>query len=117
MTVDRPTKSQTIICISHDRNHELHFPSADVLMRSVASAFHSEAMGVIMTGMGADGARGMDAIHQAGGFTVGQDQQSCAVYGMLRVCAEMGILDRVVPLSQIPDEILHATRYRKISVG
>jgi two-component system, chemotaxis family, protein-glutamate methylesterase/glutaminase len=117
MTVDRPTKSQTIICISHDQNNELHFPSADVLMRSVASAFHSEAMGVIMTGMGTDGALGMDAIHQAGGFTVGQDQRSCAAYGMPRVCAEKGILDRIVPLSQIPDEILHATRYRKIGVG
>ena len=51
-----------------------------------------------MTGMGSDGARGMEAIHRAGGCTLGQDEASCAVYGMPRVCAEMGILDRVVPL-------------------
>jgi two-component system chemotaxis response regulator CheB len=117
MTVDRPTNSRTVICISDNPKNELHIPSADVLMQSVASAFRSEAMGIIMTGMGTDGAQGMAAIHQAGGFTVGQDQQSCAVYGMPRVCAEMGILDRVVTLSQIPHEILHATHYRKVSVG
>jgi two-component system, chemotaxis family, protein-glutamate methylesterase/glutaminase len=86
-------------------------------MQSVASAFHSQAMGVIMTGMGADGAKGMNAIHQEGGFTLGQDEPSCAVYGMPRACAEMGILDRVVPLSQIPHEILQATHYRKTSVS
>jgi two-component system chemotaxis response regulator CheB len=66
--------------------------------------------------MGSDGAQGMKAIHQEGGLTVGQDEPSCAVYGMPRVCAEMGILDRVVPLSQIPYEILQATRFRKTNV-
>jgi two-component system chemotaxis response regulator CheB len=87
------------------------------MMQSVASAFRSLAMGIIMTGMGSDGAQGMNAIHRKGGFTVGQDEPSCAVYGMPRVCAEMGILDRVVPLSQIPHEILQATHYRKTSVS
>lgn len=86
-------------------------------MQSVASAFHSEALGVIMTGMGSDGAQGMNAIHREGGFTVGQDELSCAVYGMPRACAELGILDRVVPLSHIPQEILRATRYRKTNVS
>jgi len=83
------------------------------MMQSVASAFHSQAMGIILTGMGTDGAEGMKAIHREGGLTVGQDEASCAVYGMPRVCAEMEILDRVVPLSQISHEILQATRYRK----
>ena len=70
-----------------------------------------------MTGMGTDGAQGMKAIHREGGYTVGQDEASCAVYGMPRACAERGILDRIVPLSQIPHEILQAVRYRKTSVG
>jgi two-component system chemotaxis response regulator CheB len=70
-----------------------------------------------MTGMGSDGAQGMSAIHRAGGFTLGQDEDSCAVYGMPRVCAEMKILDRVVSLSRIIQEILQVTRYRKTSVG
>lgn len=117
MTVDRPTNSRTLICLSSKPENQVHVPSADVLMQSVASAFQSHAMGVIMTGMGSDGAQGMNAIHREGGLTLGQDEQSCAVYGMPRVCAEMGILDRVVPLSDIPQEILQATRYRKTSVG
>jgi len=86
-------------------------------MESVAAEYGPLAMGVIMTGMGSDGAQGMNAIHGKGGFTVGQDEPSCAVYGMPRVCAEMGILDRIVPLSRITYEILQATRYRKTSVS
>ena len=117
MTVDRPTNLRTVICLSDGPENHVHVPSADVMMQSVAFAFHSEAMGVIMTGMGSDGAQGMNAIHREGGLTVGQDEPSCAVYGMPRVCAEMGILDRVVPLSQIPHEILQATRYRKTNVS
>jgi two-component system chemotaxis response regulator CheB len=117
MTVERPTNSRTVICLSHEPENQLHNPSVDITMQSIASAFHSQAMGVIMTGMGADGAKGMSAIHQEGGLTVGQDETSCAVYGMPRACAEMGILDRVVPLSQIPHEILQATHYRKTSVS
>jgi two-component system chemotaxis response regulator CheB len=117
MTVDRPSNSRTVICLSGNPENQPHTPSVDVTMRSVASAFHSQAMGVIMTGMGSDGAQGMSAIHKEGGFTPGQDEASCAVYGMPRVCDEMGILDRVVSLSQIPHEILQATRYRKTSAS
>jgi two-component system chemotaxis response regulator CheB len=117
MTVDRPTDSRTVICLADKPEDQPHVPSADVLMRSVASAFHAQAMGVIMTGMGSDGAQGMNAIHRAGGFTLGQDEASCAVYGMPRVCAEMGILDKVVPAARIPHEILQAASYRKTSVS
>jgi two-component system, chemotaxis family, protein-glutamate methylesterase/glutaminase len=117
MTVDRLPDSRTLIFLSGKAENQVHVPSVDVMMQSVASAFHSRAMGIIMTGMGSDGARGMKAIHHEGGLTVGQDEPSCAVYGMPRVCAEMGILDRVVPLSQIPHEILQATHYRKTNTG
>ncbi len=117
MTVGRSTNSQTLICLGFKPENQVHVPSVDVMMQSVATVFQSQAMGVIMTGMGSDGAQGMTAIHREGGFTVGQDEQSCAVYGMPRVCAEMGILDRIVPLLQIPQEILRATRYRKTRVG
>jgi two-component system chemotaxis response regulator CheB len=117
MTVDRLANSRIVICLSDKPEKQLHVPSADVMMQSVASTFHSRAMGIIMTGMGSDGALGMSAIHRERGFTLGQDEATCAAYGMPRICAEMGILDRVVPLSQIPHEILKATRYRKASVG
>jgi two-component system, chemotaxis family, protein-glutamate methylesterase/glutaminase len=117
LTVERTSDKRTLVCLSNQPEKQLHAPSADITMQSVAAAFHSQAMGVIMTGMGSDGARGMSAIHREGGFTVGQDEASCAVYGMPRVCAEMGILDRVVPLARIPDEILRAARYRKTNVS
>jgi two-component system chemotaxis response regulator CheB len=116
MTVDLFT-DRTLICLSRQPEAQVHIPSADVLMQSIASEFHSRAIGVIMTGMGSDGAQGMKAIHREGGFTVGQDEPTCAVYGMPRVCAEMGILDRIVPLSQIAHEILRAVHYRKTGVG
>jgi len=83
------------------------------MMKSVARNFGNSAMGVIMTGMGSDGAQGMKAIYREGGLTVGQDEASCIVYGMPRACAELGVLNRVVPLSGIPTQILEATNYRK----
>jgi two-component system chemotaxis response regulator CheB len=116
-TIERSANSRITICLSDKPEKQLHVPSADVMMQSVASAFGALAMGIIMTGMGSDGAQGMSAIHRQGGLTVGQDELTCGVYGMPRVCAEMGILDRVVPLSQIPYEIMQATNYRKASVG
>jgi two-component system chemotaxis response regulator CheB len=116
LTVDR-TGIRAVICLSGKPENQLHVPSVDIMMQSVATTYRSLAMGVIMTGMGSDGAQGMNAIHREGGFTVGQDEQSCAVYGMPRVCAEMGILDRVVSLAQIPQEILQATQHRNLSVG
>ena len=117
MTVDRSTDPRGTICLSDTPVNQLHIPSVDVMMQSVAAAYGPLAMGVIMTGMGSDGAEGMSAIQREGGFTLGQDESTCAVYGMPRVCAEMGILKRVVPLSRITYEILQATRYRKVSVG
>jgi len=117
MMVERSPDSGVMICLSDRPSDHRHVPSADVLFLSVAAAFGSHAMGIIMTGMGSDGAQGMSAIRREGGFTLGQDESSCAVYGMPRVCAEMGILDRVVTLANIPHEILEATRYYKTSTG
>ncbi len=85
-----------------------HSPSVDILMLSAADQFGAHAMGVILTGMGCDGQHGMAAIHDAGGYTVGEDERTCTVYGMPRVCAESGILDRVLPLEAIPGELVRA---------
>jgi chemotaxis response regulator CheB len=71
-------------------------------------------MGVIMTGMGSDGALGMQAIYREGGITIGQDEATCAVYGMPRACAELGVLQRLVPLLHIPTQITQATRSRSL---
>ncbi len=82
-------------------------------MTSVAQVFRNRALGVIMTGMGSDGAAGMTAILRNGGLTFGQDEASCAVYGMPRVCAQLGVLTHVLALSDIPAHVIHATRRRR----
>jgi len=113
MTVDRRANSNAVICLSGQPASHQHIPSIDILMESIASVYGNLAMGVIMTGMGADGAVGMRAIHRAGGLTLGQDQATCAVYGMPKVCAELGLLNRIVPLPDIPLHIMQAARHRK----
>jgi len=113
LTVCRRSPAEVILKVSSTPSDVIHIPSVDIMMLSVAEVFRALAMGVIMTGMGADGALGMQAIHREGGLTVGQDEASCAVYGMPRSCAEMGVLKRVVPLNEIPKQILSALGYRK----
>jgi two-component system, chemotaxis family, protein-glutamate methylesterase/glutaminase len=113
MRVERPSESRAIVFLDTHLGNSLHIPSVDVLMKSVAGAFKNLALGVIMTGMGCDGAAGMQAIYREGGLTIGQDEATCTVYGMPHACAELGVLTRVVPLCQIPAQILQATHYRK----
>lgn len=109
----RVSDSRPMISLDPQPDDALHIPSVNVLMESVADFYGNRALGVIMTGMGSDGAEGMKAIHGAGGLTIGQDEATCTVYGMPRVCAELGILARIAPLSEIPTHILQATRRRK----
>ena len=112
MTIFRRTPSKVAIRLSSSPEDMLHIPSVDVMMLSVAEVFRAMSMGVIMTGMGADGVQGMRAITREGGLTLGQNEASCTVYGMPRSCAEAGVLRHVVPLMQIPEQIMLATRYR-----
>jgi len=104
--------SQICVCLSDTPNDTTHKPSVDVTMSSVAVVFARYVLGIILTGMGSDGARGMRAIQDAGGITVGQDEATCAVYGMPRTCADNGVLQRVVPLDEVASVILESVRYR-----
>lgn len=79
-----------------------HCPSVDVLFRSAARAAGRNAMGIIMTGMGDDGARGLLEMRQAGCRTIAQDEQSCIVFGMPKEAINLGAAKEVMPLSQIP---------------
>ena len=82
-----------------------HRPSVDVLFRSAARAAGANALGIIMTGMGDDGATGLLEMKRAGAATVAQDEESCVVFGMPREAIERGAADRVVPLHRIAAEI------------
>ncbi len=83
-----------------------HRPSVDVLFRSVAENVGMNAVGVILTGMGDDGARGMKEMHAAGAPTIAQDEQTSVVWGMPGQAVKLGGVDKIMPLDAIPAQIL-----------
>lgn len=83
-----------------------HRPSVNVLFRSVANAAGANATGIIMTGMGDDGAQGMKEMHEAGALTIAQDESSCVVYGMPKEAVKLGAVDHIVTLDAIPKLIM-----------
>lgn len=85
-------------------------PSVEVLFQSAARAGGNRAVGVILTGMGNDGATGLLAMRKAGAVTLAQDRLTSVVYGMPRAAAEAGAAQAVLPLGQIPEKIMHAFR-------
>ena len=86
-------------------------PSADVLFESVAKVVQDKAVGVILTGMGADGARGLKKMREGGASTIGQDRETCVVYGMPKVAAEMGAVEHVVPIYHVAEKIMSLARH------
>jgi len=90
-------------------------PSVDVLFSSVAEAAGSKAIGVLLTGMGADGAQGLLRMKERGAKTIAQDEESCVVYGMPREAAKLGAANSILPLSTIASAILRETHaYSKV---
>jgi two-component system response regulator WspF len=85
---------------AHPRD-EIHRPSIDVFFRSVASHWEGKATGVLLSGMGRDGAAGLLAMRVAGQTTIAQDEDSCAVYGMPRAAAELGAAQYILPIGKI----------------
>jgi two-component system chemotaxis response regulator CheB len=85
-------------------------PAADVTLRSAALAFGARVVGVVMTGMGRDGAHGLAAVKSAGGITLAQDASTCTIYGMPKAAVELGVVDQIVPLGDLAAAIDRATR-------
>lgn len=83
-------------------------PSVDVLFQSISKYAGANAVGVIMTGMGSDGAKGLLEIRQAGARTIGQSEASCVVFGMPKEAAKINAVEKLVPLNRIPHEIIKA---------
>jgi two-component system chemotaxis response regulator CheB len=97
----------------------IYHPSCDVLLCSVAAHYGAKAIGVVLTGMGYDGVKGLGDISEAGGTTIAQDEASCIVYGMPKIAVESGCVGKVLPLNSIGAEfnILGATATTKVRSG
>jgi two-component system, chemotaxis family, protein-glutamate methylesterase/glutaminase len=92
-----------------------HRPSVDVLFRSVAKSAGKQAVGVILTGMGRDGAEGLLAMHQAGAQTFGQDEASCVVYGMPKAAFDIGAVDTQCTLKDISKQLIKCLKLNSAS--
>jgi two-component system, chemotaxis family, protein-glutamate methylesterase/glutaminase len=97
--------TSTHIKVEADKGESLYKPSVDVLAESAISAFGKQILGVMLTGMGNDGAKEFIRLHKSGGYTLVQDQASCVVYGMPRAVADAGAADELLPLDQIGGRI------------
>jgi two-component system, chemotaxis family, protein-glutamate methylesterase/glutaminase len=97
---------QRRILLTAEPENELHKPSVDVLFNSVAKLYGKRSIGVILTGMGSDGVAGLEAVKNAGGFTIAQDEATSAIFGMPRVAIEKNIVDKILPITSIGEEIL-----------
>lgn len=95
------TGSSVTTEISDEPIDILYRPSADVMMKSAATAFQGPLLGIIMTGMGKDGVKGLKHIKSKGGYVIAQDEESCVVYGMPRAALEEGVVDSMLSLDNI----------------
>lgn len=101
--------------ITDDAPINRHKPSVDYLFQSIASVIGSKAVGVLLTGMGADGANGLLQMRLKGAKTIAQDEESSVVYGMPRIAFQMGAVEKVAPLAEIPRLILKAIEKKKLA--
>jgi two-component system chemotaxis response regulator CheB len=96
------------IWLDEEPRSTLHRPSIDVMMTSVARVCPGTSLGVLLTGMGADGVEGLRAIRETGGRTFAESAESCVIYGMPKAAVEAGVVDRSIALSRMADEIVSA---------
>jgi two-component system chemotaxis response regulator CheB len=102
-------------CVTLSKEPPLHGvrPAVDVMMQSVAERAGRHALGIILTGMGKDGAAGLKAMRDAGARTIAQDRATCVVYGMPRAAAEIGAAETVLPLKEIAREVVERLRLKR----
>ncbi len=93
------------VILDDEPREALHRPSVDVLTASAATAYGARTMGMLLTGMGADGVEGLRAIRQAGGVTLAESEETCIIFGMPKAAIEAGVVDRTVPLHRLAEEI------------
>ena len=104
----RRSGAQYLVRIKDGPRVHYQRPAVDVLFQSVAKVAGKNAVGAILTGMGADGAKGLLALHDAGAYTMAQDEATCIVFGMPKEAIKLGGADTVLPLNRIPQEIIRS---------
>jgi two-component system, chemotaxis family, protein-glutamate methylesterase/glutaminase len=95
-----------VVVLSDEERVNGHRPSVDILFHSMAQEFGAKAVGVLMTGMGEDGAEGLGAMKDSGAVTIAQDEASCVVFGMPKAAIEKGHAQRVVSLEMLPNTLI-----------
>ena len=108
--VEQTNFGKKMLRLSQEPQRNGHRPSADVLFESVAKVYQNHALGVIMTGMGKDGAVELAEMRKQGAWTLGQDEATAIVYGMPKVAYELGGVQKQVPLDKMADEISKLAR-------
>ena len=108
MSIRRGRTGECLVTIDEFRPELIYRPSVDVTMLSISEVYPGRALGVILTGMGNDGEKGMRAIKAGGGRTLAQNEETCVVYGMPKAAVDARVVDREVPLSEIVGEIINA---------
>ncbi len=106
MVVQRMGGNYNIKILPFDNNY-VNNPAVDVTFDSVANTFGPKVVGVILTGMGKDGSKGLLNIRNRGGYTVGQDEKTCIVYGMPQVAFDIGAVSKQLPIERIGEDILN----------
>jgi len=105
----RRSFGEIVVALREDDGSSLHVPSVDVLVEQTAIAFGAGSLGVILTGMGQDGVKGLRVLKERGGYVLGQNEATCVVYGMPRAAAVAGLVDRVEPLERIAGAMIELT--------
>ncbi len=108
MRVKRPRGLETVLTISENKEEYIYRPSVDAMMLSVSELFPGRALGVILTGMGNDGCKGLQAMKKTGARIFAQNEESCVVYGMPKAVVDAGIADKVLPIEEIAGEIINS---------
>ncbi|MEN6413171.1 MAG: chemotaxis response regulator protein-glutamate methylesterase [Veillonellales bacterium] len=104
----RQEGNQKVVKLNRDPSVGGHRPAVDPMLESVAKVYGQRAVGVILTGMGHDGSKGMQLIKQQRGYTIAEDQSTAVVFGMPKSAIELGVIDKVAPLSDIAAEIVRS---------
>jgi two-component system chemotaxis response regulator CheB len=95
------------VSVSNTPEDSLYKPSVNISMESVAKCYPGRALGVILTGMGSDGAEGIRAMKEKGSKIIVQDEESCVVYGMPKAVVDEHLEDKIIPLSKMAGEIIN----------